>query len=710
MPQKRAIFSKIFSDCVNAVTKDRNIFLFQLSGRTKGGRLGLRAGGRPRNVPHETAFLFEFYTMMTVSDPHFAYAALVFVLALLGCYLAVRPLPLWRNRCFCAMMICAALSMITDLAAFELLQSSGQSHLTLFTVLKIFSLLFLTAQYMLFLIFVYLLTGYFKVIPRDKATLFLLPGILCGWMLAFSPFFGNLFWADANGLHRGDFYGVFVGMEILYLVMCLFVLVTAPRAGPDKRLRGAYVAIFLAFAGTLAAVYAAKYPLRGFFGVLGLLVLYLTVVRPDRFSDNESHVYNREALLETIWEYQGCHTVFSLTAVTAAGFMRSVILQALHGRQSGLAELSAFLKHSFKKAGVFYLGSGQYILLHNEKAYTPGFIQEKLVKRQEEPFMLGSVPMLFEVMSLCLNSRITKYYDAPQILRLFRLAQENTASGQQIIIDEELIAKMDRKSAVEKALHRALKMGKVQVYYQPLYNTHSGKITSCEALCRIQDEAMGMLSPSEFIPIAEQAGLIDELGGLVFRKAVDYLKDPKNQHTGLENIGINLSPLQCRRADLAEHFKNIALEAGVSPAKIHLEVTESSITHESSVITTLKDLKAAGFSLALDDYGTGYSNLTAVLELPFDLIKIDRSILLKYEQTRDNILPDTIAMFRHHKLGIVTEGVETSQMRDALIGFGADYLQGFFYSRPIPDKEFTSYVAAFNKIADSEQAAEGQKA
>jgi EAL domain-containing protein (putative c-di-GMP-specific phosphodiesterase class I) len=218
--------------------------------------------------------------------------------------------------------------------------------------------------------------------------------------------------------------------------------------------------------------------------------------------------------------------------------------------------------------------------------------------------------------------------------------------------------------------------------------SRTGKLVGAEALSRIRGEDGKILPPSAFIPIAEKDGSIITLGEQVLRKTCRFIRDNDIQALWLQWINVNLSPYQCMSRDLAERFRAILEEYSVAPELIHLELTEQSIADYSLLKHQLLKLQEMGFQFALDDYGSGYSNLTRVKQYPFKNIKMDMEVVWNYFRDRDPLLPAMVQVFRQMNFSITAEGIETKEMADSMAEIGCDYLQGYYFSKPVSMPDF----------------------
>lgn len=256
---------------------------------------------------------------------------------------------------------------------------------------------------------------------------------------------------------------------------------------------------------------------------------------------------------------------------------------------------------------------------------------------------------------------------------------------------------------MEGNLRRALERDEVLVYYQPLIDFTSGRIVGAEALVRWQHPRIGMIQPSEFIPLAEETGLIIPLGQLVLRQACADIK--AWQAIGLPpvKISLNLSARQFRQDDLSATIREVLDEMAVDGHLLAFELTESMVMHDvENTLDTLRELKALGATISLDDFGTGYSSLSYLKRFPIDTLKIDRSFVRDIHHDNDDSAIAHAVIAMAHKLGIkvIAEGVESAAQLDLLREFGCDELQGYFFSRPVPVEEFTLMLKQGRSLAD----------
>lgn len=272
---------------------------------------------------------------------------------------------------------------------------------------------------------------------------------------------------------------------------------------------------------------------------------------------------------------------------------------------------------------------------------------------------------------------------------------KDAGRGRFEFFSERLNAESRRKIGIERDLRQAFHDGQLKVHYQPQFDISTGEICGAEALLRWPHPVEGHISPTEFIPLAEESGLIVEIGAWVVERACEDLCAilDRGMHPG--PVSINVSTRQLRDASFRRAVMDPVRRFGIHPGYIQLEVTETAVAeNRDSAIAVLESLRRHGVRVAIDDFGTGYSSLSYLQQMPFDLIKIDKSFIDKIGSgvTSNNICRTIIRMAEELGKKSIAEGVETQEQIDFLRRNGCDYVQGFFYSKALPQDLFVLFV------------------
>ncbi len=269
-----------------------------------------------------------------------------------------------------------------------------------------------------------------------------------------------------------------------------------------------------------------------------------------------------------------------------------------------------------------------------------------------------------------------------------------------LVYTEAMETQARQRANVTAALRRAVDRNEFQLLYQPRLSLTRGRINGVEALLRWHSEELGEMMPGEFIPIAEETGMILSIGEWAMREACRTLA--QWQHEGLADVAIavNVSVLQLLRGNLPELITSILAETGAPAARLELELTETMVMSNAAETRSILDqLRALGLSLAIDDFGTGYSSLVYLKQLPIDMLKIDKAFIADLTQNPDDEAITTTIITMAHSLGltVIAEGVESQQQLDFLREHGCDEIQGFWLSQPLSEQHCRSFITSWHQ-------------
>ncbi|MGZ8378526.1 MAG: putative bifunctional diguanylate cyclase/phosphodiesterase [Gemmatirosa sp.] len=265
----------------------------------------------------------------------------------------------------------------------------------------------------------------------------------------------------------------------------------------------------------------------------------------------------------------------------------------------------------------------------------------------------------------------------------------------------ELNARLHHRMSTESDLRHALDRNQLALHYQPKIDVDSGRVRGFEALLRWHHPVRGLISPVEFIPIAEDTGLIVSIGEWVLRRACSQIAEWRDAGVPVVTVSVNLSARQFKHADLVTVVQQVLAETGIDPALLELEVTETLLMEDTGrTVGTLQALREHGVTISLDDFGTGYSSLGYLTRFPIDAIKLDKSFVCGAVTDRQNGAITTAIIDLGHSLGltVVAEGVETREQFDYLAQRRCDVVQGFLFGRPLPAESVPGVLAEFGAL------------
>ena len=254
--------------------------------------------------------------------------------------------------------------------------------------------------------------------------------------------------------------------------------------------------------------------------------------------------------------------------------------------------------------------------------------------------------------------------------------------------------KFDVSNNIDLIIEKGIQNNSFEVYYQPIYSIEKGKFSTAEALLRLKDDEYGFIPPNLFIPAAEKSGAIHKIGDFVLEEVCKFIGSKEFESLGLDYIEINLSVAQCMHSDLAEKILNTMKKYKIPSDKINLEITETAVSFgQNTLRSNLDKLTEAGVSFSLDDYGTGYSNMRRVVQLPLKIVKLDKSFVDEQDNPKMWIVvQNTVKMLKDMNMEIVVEGIETEKMVEQFTDLNCDYIQGYYYSKPIPKADFIDFI------------------
>jgi diguanylate cyclase (GGDEF)-like protein len=349
------------------------------------------------------------------------------------------------------------------------------------------------------------------------------------------------------------------------------------------------------------------------------------------------------------------------------------------------------------------LGGDEFTIVMSEIADNTHveFVAQKIISRLAEPFHLND-----EVVYVSASIGITLYpNDSIDIDALMKNADQamyvakNKGRNRFSYFTPLLQDSAQRRLRMTSDLRGALEAGQFSVHFQPIVALSSGRIHKAEAVIRWNHAERGMVSPAEFIPLAEETGLINEIGDWVFKESARWAKHWRNQFAPDFQVSVNKSPVQFRAGNnrFASRWSEYLLELELPGENIVIEITEGLLLNADAEVTDeLLRLRDADIQVAIDDFGTGYSSLSYLKKFDIDYLKIDRSFVNNLETDANDMALSEAIIVMAHKLGlkVIAEGVETEGQRKLLAAAGCDYAQGYLFSKAVAPEELERLLIA----------------
>ena len=346
-----------------------------------------------------------------------------------------------------------------------------------------------------------------------------------------------------------------------------------------------------------------------------------------------------------------------------------------------------------EKDTIFRLGGDEFILLHPySKESEVEHYAKKIMSLFKKTFKIDSKQMYITAsIGVALYPK-----DGADTSTIMKNADSAMYKAKELgknrfsLFNPEMYLKLERKTSIERILRTAIKNNELSINYQPQYYAQNNEIFGFEALIRLNSKELGFISPLEFIPIAEECGYITKLSLWVLNESCKQSVNWLNAGYKFKSISINISSVDLQQADFLENVKDIFKNTGINPKIVELEITESVLMQSfDSSINILKKLMDMGIRIALDDFGTGYSSLSYLRKIPISTLKIDKSFIdnITSNKKEESIINNIIEMAHTLDLKVVAEGVETKDQLLILKERNCEYIQGYYFSKPLPANE-----------------------
>lgn len=427
--------------------------------------------------------------------------------------------------------------------------------------------------------------------------------------------------------------------------------------------------------------------LVGYAGAVGVTIIYLKLENPESNLDRKTGLFNQTAFLLYMKQLLNQKKDFYLFGVSYSVGIRD----NLSGDAEQVIQME-FIRFIFSIPGATVFQCEDDIMalvFFDAEEMNQGY--RMMVKRFEKPWGKSGVHMMIPHWYHLSDPRIVN--EEKEYLDLFQYAQK--LEKEVVQIDRKMMQDLYSEQMIEQMITDAMKEDRVEVYYQPIYSTQKNRITSAEALVRIRDNEGNIIQPGSFIEVAERTGLIRKLGEIVFEKVCRFLHEENPMQYGIEYIEVNLSIIQCGYEYLASSYKRIMKKYEIPAKVINLEITETaSLSEKRTLLENMKELREYGVTFSLDDFGTGQSNLNYIVDMPVDIIKFDSSMINAYFENgkAKYVMDAAIHMIHGMNLKIVSEGVETREQCQTMQDLGINYIQGYYFSKPLPEEEFIAYL------------------
>lgn len=539
----------------------------------------------------------------------------------------------------------------------------------------------------IFLLYVYAKVQ--RIETKNSSFIFVIwiPCIIGILLVASSFFTGFIFYIDKSGYYHGPYHIYLYINMIFYMVTSICYTIINRRI---LKRRQCIITIFVLLCASVPSVimfFIPRYMLAGVGTALSIFVMYFTDENQEIYNDTVTSALNREAFIQHINLNMDKKLPEQIFVIALDNFK---LVNEVHGVEGGNEIMQLMvdgLTEEYGENHVYRFGGDTFIVVLEEK--TEGAKEHDRIRRivQRRMHLAGGGTV---ELSACICLLHTIHIPESTLVQTMEQAitkVKKMGKGRFLEVDEDATADLHRTLAIEQALISAVESGRFEVHYQPIIDTHTKRFHSMEALARLNVYGYGYVSPEEFILIAERNGTILQIGLIVLEEVCRFISGNKLEEKGIEFVEVNLSVVQCMQDTICKDIMRILNKYDIPPKMINLEITESAAADsEEKLIRNMARLSLSDITFSLDDYGSGFSNINYIVDLPFSIVKLDKYIVWAAMKnvTSRRILENTVAMFKAIHLRIVAEGIEDIEMARIITDMGVDYLQGYYFSRPVP--------------------------
>lgn len=535
-----------------------------------------------------------------------------------------------------------------------------------------------------------------KISPGFMFYLMTIPLIITILVTLSTPFTHWIFYFNSTGYHNSVIYSILYTTSWFYRITSVFVILVMVKRNQMSTSISLIAVNSVLMIGLVLRKSFASTLIMSYFSVISLLIIYLASQNPDLFRVRKIDLFSDEAFSKIVPDLIRKKRPFECLCICIQNFATVNTLYNSYNVNLVLGQVGKWLLRQFPHCTIFYFREGQFIILNAHNKYALQDRIDIITDRFSKPWKYKDFEISFTITFAYMPKELTmdSVSTAFECLELgmSECSLPFKTPNSVVTINESYLEKVHRTEQVARAIGKAIKNRSLMIYLQPLYSSKEQRVTAAEALARLHDDELGFIPPNEFIAIAENNGQIIELGRQIFDETCKFISEHDLDAMGIDFINVNLSPTQCMNENLADDLLATIYKYNIPTSRINLEITESSIDDIGTIRKQMERLSNMGLRFSMDDFGSGTSNVSRLVELPFTIVKLDMALVWSYFRGTSKILKSQIEMFLNEQMKIVAEGVEDEHMANELVSLGCEYAQGYYYSKPLPINEFIEYM------------------
>lgn len=629
---------------------------------------------------------------------HYDIVAFALIAVILIVYCTYSHLNTFQSKTYRNLLIISLLSTITDITSAWAGSFLSVDDIALNVIIHLVHFIVQNLVPCIYSLFAYSLVFDTGKIGRTWFSLIFVPYIFNFSLIVTTPITGACFYFDELGnYHRGSGQFFTYAIAIYYIVLSCYIVIKNMRVLNRPQRLCVFLYSFECIALNLVQIFHGQYLLQEIGIAFAMFFIYITMQNPLEYTDVTTGTYNRNLFKKTINGKIAKNESAAIVCVQVDGLSYISKKFGIQNDSVLLKSVAEFLLNFGKDISVYRLTNRQFALVMAEKQDYKGYA-EKIIRRFERTFALDNINVSVNLVAhVCCIQSIRDLHSINDVLDIIDYslneAKKNT-KNEVVFATSEIFEKHRREVEITQAISHAVSKKTFQVYYQPIYSEKEGKYTSAEALVRLIDPNLGMISPDTFIPIAEKNGSILTIGEIVLEKVCTFVEQFHPEDFGIKSIHVNLSVIQCMQDDIAFKLSSIINNHRIAPGLIDFEITETTADNTNKLEKIMSEFNTKGINFSLDDYGTGYSNQANLMKYPYSIVKIDKSMIWACDTNPKALisLKHTVAMIKDLEMSVLAEGVETEEQKAMLCELGCDYFQGYYYSKPVPQDDFLTII------------------
>ncbi|MCR4790317.1 MAG: EAL domain-containing protein [Treponemataceae bacterium] len=516
----------------------------------------------------------------------------------------------------------------------------------------------------------------------------------------------HMFHFDENGLYqRGPMIYMNYASSAFYMILGVINLFAFRKVFSKSKILALFAMYILLLLSVIIQFIWPYVLIEIFFTSVALIIVMVLVQRPEEYTDANLGIYNYFGFsnyCKNLFINKAPVNIIIIKAVNYESYEKILNYnQFIQLLSDSLNEIQSFFKANKIHGDIYYINKGRFaITLIGKYRQVSRNIAERIKARGAQLFDYDSfkAEIKMSVAHIQMTGK-TKTSDIADFNTLRNFIEQfheiPHESGKVISLEDKAIKKyFDQYVAIDGIIKDALENNRFEMYYQPIYSISEKRIISAEALIRLIDDRHEYISPEVFIPASERSGAIIQIGEFVLDSVCKFIASEEFKKTGIDYIELNLSVSQCMQPDIADKVEYYVNKWGIRADQINLEITESAVDKTANtMLKNISKLAAKGYKFSLDDYGTGYSNIKRVVTLPLQIIKFDKTFVNEVKNPQMQIvLKNNIEMIKEMNMEIVVEGIETKEMLDIFSDYRCDFIQGYYFSKPLPKDTFVEWT------------------